>query len=194
MIKRLLLLSSSPRRKEILKMIGLPFRTAKSKSREILLSSPCETVIRNSLEKLKLAEEIQREDEIALSADTIVILNGKILGKPKDRKEAISMLRELSGRKHTVITGFAIRFPTGEAIQGLEESIVKFKKLSEEEISWYVDTGEPLDKAGSYGIQGIGSLFIERIEGDFFNVMGLPIGKIYDILILHNFDLKKMIG
>ena len=194
MIERFLLISSSPRREEILKMVKLPFRTIKSKGEEIILSSPYETVIANSLRKIKQAKELQKENEIALSADTIVLLNGKILGKPKDAKEAEGMLEYLSGKTHTVITGFALRFPDGKTVEGFEESKVKFKKLLPEDISWYINTGEPLDKAGSYGIQGIGAIFIEKIEGDFFNVMGLPIGKIYDILLLHNFDIKTVIG
>ena len=194
MIERFLLVSSSPRREEILKMVKLPFRTIKSTGGEIILPSPYETVIANSLKKLKQAEDCQKEDEIALSADTIVFLNEKILGKPKSTEVAKKMLKDLSGETHAVITGFALRFPNGRIIEGIEQSKVTFKKLLPEDISWYIHTGEPLDKAGSYGVQGIGTIFIEKIEGDFFNVMGLPIGKIYDILLSYNFDIKTMIG
>ncbi len=193
MIRRFLLVSSSPRRREILRMVRVPFRVLPVNSEEVVLESPYDTAVENAIRKVELAREFQAEDELALSADTIVILDGKVLGKPKDEAEAKVMLEELSGREHRVITGFALRFPNGKVLKGFEESSVRFKSLSREEISWYVNTKEPLDKAGSYGIQGIGALFIERIEGDFFNVMGLPIGKIYDILLLHNFDIKSLV-
>ncbi|ADY73213.1 Septum formation protein Maf [Desulfurobacterium thermolithotrophum DSM 11699] len=181
---RLLLVSSSPRRKEILSMVGISFRVLKSSVEEEILSSPIETAVKNAEKKVLSVKDNQQKEEIALAADTIVILDNKILGKPKDKIEALNFLKKLSGRWHTVITGFSLRFPDGRLISSFEESKVKFKKLSLSEIEWYVSTEEPLDKAGAYGIQGIGALFIEKIEGDFFNVMGLPISRIYDILSL----------
>jgi len=180
---RILLVSSSPRRKEILSMVGLPFRVLKASVEEEILPSPVETAVKNA-EKKVLSVKDEQKKEIALAADTIVVLDGKILGKPKDEREAVEFLKQLSGRWHTVITGFSLRFSDGKLVSSYEESKVKFKRLSLSEVEWYVSTGESLDKAGAYGIQGIGALFIEKIEGDFFNVMGLPISRIYDIISL----------
>ena len=180
---KILLVSSSPRRREILTMVGIPFRVLKASANEEILPSPIETAVKNA-EKKVLSVKDEQKEEIALAADTIVVLDDKILGKPKSEKEAIEFLKRLSGRWHTVITGFSLRFPDGKLVSSYEESKVKFKRLSLSEIEWYVSTEEPLDKAGAYGIQGIGALFIEKIEGDFFNVMGLPISRIYDIISL----------
>ena len=180
---KILLVSSSPRRREILTMTGIPFRALKTSVEEEVLPSPIETVVKNAERKVLSVKDEQKE-EIALAADTIVVLDDKILGKPKSEKEAIEFLKRLSGRWHTVITGFSLRFPDGKLVSSYEESKVKFKRLSLSEIEWYISTGEPLDKAGAYGIQGIGALFIEEIEGDFSNIMGLPISRIYDIISL----------
>lgn len=180
---KMLLVSSSPRRREILSMVGIPFRVLKTSVEEGLFPSPVETAVKNA-EKKVLSVKDEQKEEIALAADTIVVLDDKIFGKPKSEKEAIEFLKRLSGRWHTVITGFSLRFPNGKLVSSYEESKVKFKRLSLSEIEWYVSTREPLDKAGAYGIQGIGALFIEKIEGDFFNVMGLPINRIYDIISL----------
>ena len=183
---KVLLASSSPRRREILTMVGINHRVVRAKVEEKLFSTPIETAVRNAELKVLNVKQELREDEVAISADTIVVLGNEILGKPKDREEAIEYLKKLSGRWHTVITGFALLFPNGRLISSYEESKVKFKRLTLEEIEWYISTGEPLDKAGAYGIQGLGALLIEKIDGDFFNVMGLPIGRIYDILILES--------
>ncbi|WP_457568952.1 Maf family protein [Desulfurobacterium sp.] len=193
--KRFLLLSSSPRRREILKMTGIPFRVYSSFSAtERIYETPLKTAVENAVSKILAGCEMQESDELALAADTIVVIDNQILGKPKNPEEARTFLKLLSGNEHTVITGFAVRLPSGKIIKGYEESGVVFKDLSEDEISWYLNTGEPFDKAGAYGIQGYGALLIKRIEGDFFNVMGLPIAKIYDILLDNNIDIKKMAG
>ncbi|WP_456397203.1 Maf family protein [Desulfurobacterium sp.] len=193
--KRFLLLSSSPRRREILKMTGIPFRVYSLFSvTEKIYETPLKTAVENAVSKVLAGCEKQEDDELALAADTIVIIDNQVLGKPKDSTEARTFLKLLSGKKHTVITGFAVRLPSGKLIKGYEESGVVFKNLSEDELSWYLNTGEPLDKAGAYGIQGYGALLVKRIEGDFFNVMGLPIAKIYDILLDNNIDIKKMVG
>ncbi len=180
---KLVLVSSSPRRREILQMAGFNFRVLKVDVEEKKYASPYETAVKNAELKVLAAKELITEDEVALAADTIVVLGNRILGKPSSEEEAVGFLKELSGIWHTVITGFALLL-NGKLVSSFEESRVKFKRLSKEEIEWYVSTGEPLDKAGAYGIQGIGSLFIERMEGDFFNVMGLPVSRIYDILSL----------
>jgi len=181
------LVSSSPRRREILEMVGFNFRVLKVNAVEKEYSSPYETAVKNAESKLLAAKDQIFPGEVGLAADTIVVLGDRILGKPSSREEAVEFLKMLSGFWHTVITGFSLLID-GRIISSYEESRVKFKRLTREEIEWYVSTDEPLDKAGAYGVQGKGALFVERIEGDFFNVMGLPIGKIYDILSL---ELKE---
>ncbi|SMP05505.1 septum formation protein [Desulfurobacterium pacificum] len=181
---KILLASSSPRRKEILQMVGVGVRIFPSDAEEKIYPTPEETAVRNAELKALTVKDKAKPDEIILAADTIVVFNGKVLGKPSNKQEAIEFLKKLSSNYHTVITGFALFFPNGKLVSGLEKTEVKFKRMSLKEIEWYVETGEPMDKAGAYGIQGIGAIFIERIEGDYFNVMGLPIGKIYDILTL----------
>lgn len=184
---KIALISSSPRRKEILEMVGFKFRVVKVNAAEKEYLSPYETAVNNAQSKLLAAKDRILPDEIGLAADTIVVLGDRVLGKPSSREEAVEFLKKLSGFWHTVITGFSL-LVNGRLVSSYEESKVKFKRLTREEIDWYISTGEPLDKAGAYGVQGKGALFIERIEGDFFNVMGLPIGKIYDILSL---ELKE---
>jgi len=184
---RIALVSSSPRRREILKMVGFNFRVVKVEAEERVESSPYLTAVKNAESKLLAARSLISPQEVGLAADTIVVLDGEILGKPSGREEAVEYLKRLSGRWHTVITGFALLIG-GKLISGYEEVKVKFKKLRLDEIGWYVSTGEPMDKAGAYGIQGKGALFIERIDGDFFTVMGLPVGRIYDILELELMD------
>ncbi|WP_022846588.1 MULTISPECIES: Maf family protein [unclassified Desulfurobacterium] len=192
---RFLLLSSSPRRRQILSMVGIPFRVYSSFNiRENLTGAPEVTAVENAVLKVMAGSSLQKSDEIALAADTIVVIDGEILGKPSNRIEAAEFLSLLSGREHSVITGFALKLPEGDLIKGFEKTEVVFKPLTGEEIDWYIETGEPDDKAGAYGIQGHGAIFIEKINGDFFNVMGLPIAKIYDILLNIGIDIKKMVG
>ncbi len=181
---KILLASASPRRRDILSMAGFDFRIKPVDIEEVVLSSPIETAVENSKRKVLAVKEFLRDEEIALAADTVVVLGDRILGKPKNVEEAVEFLKLLSGRWHTVITAFSFLSSSGHLFSDYEESKVKFKRLSLEEIEWYVSTGEPLDKAGAYGIQGIGALFVEKIDGDFYNVMGLPVGRIYDILIM----------
>jgi len=178
---KIALASSSPRRREILELVGFKYRVLKSQAQEVLLKDPLETALENSKRKILSVKDLLREKEVGLSADTVVVLDGKVLGKPKDPEEAVSFLRRLSGRWHRVITAFSLLL--GEKL--ISEAVsaeVKFKRLTFSEIKWYVLTGEPMDKAGAYGVQGKGALFIEELRGDFFTVMGLPIGRIYDIL------------
>ncbi len=184
---KIALVSSSPRRREILQMTGFNFRILKVDVEERAYPSPYETAVKNAESKVLAAKELLSDDEVALAADTIVVLGDRILGKPTSPAKAVEFLKRLSGAWHKVITGFALLF-RNRLVSSFDESRVKFKRLTREEIEWYVSTGEPLDKAGAYGVQGKGALLIERIEGDFFNVMGLPISKIYDILSL---ELKK---
>jgi septum formation protein len=129
----------------------------------------------------KVAEKIN--SGLIIGADTIVVLNNIILGKPKDAKQAKEILKQLSDRTHTVYTGFTIvEKPSGEMVSEFEKTLVSFRKLEDEEIIRYVQSGSPFDKAGGYGIQDQGALFVEKIDGCFYNVMGLPLTKLYQAL------------
>ncbi len=180
--RRLLLASQSPRRRELLTACGIPYELAPQYACEerYPASLPPEEVPA-FLSQLK-SEACPRPlaaDEILLTADTVVVLRGEVLGKPLDRADALGMLRRLSGAVHTVVTGVTLR--TADRRRTFTaRSEVRFRPLAEEEIAYYVDTFRPFDKAGSYGIQEwIGYAAIERIEGSFYNVMGLPIQKVY---------------
>ena len=173
MQQRIILASASPRRRELLQMLGLAFevRPARGEERMPQGAAPDELVMALSRQK---AEELAAPDAIVIGADTVVALDGVILGKPKDAEDAKRMLLKLSGRRHTVYTGVTV-LRGSTMLSRAERTEVFFRPLDGDEIERYVATGEPLDKAGAYGIQGFGSLFVERIEGDFFNVMGLPL-------------------
>ena len=173
----IVLASASPRRRELLSMMGFEnFKVIPDESEEQVPHnlSPAQTVCAIALNKAKNVSLLCCDNEIVIAADTLVYLEGRPLGKPENDNHAISMLRELSGRRHTVYTGIAV--VKGDVrTTAFEQTDVFFREISDEEIRAYVKTGEPMDKAGAYGAQGRGAVFIERIEGDFFNVMGLPI-------------------
>ena len=174
----LILASSSPRRKELLEMVNIPFQVKVSHAEETYQDGmePHEIVMELARIKSAVIAETNR-DSVVIGADTIVVMDGDILGKPNNRDEAISMLTRLSGHVHQVYTGVAII--TGEnTIMFYEKTDVEFWPLKTQEIEQYVLTGEPFDKAGSYGIQGYGSLLVKRIEGDYFTVVGLPISRL----------------
>jgi len=184
MVNRLILASKSPRRYELLKQVGLDFEVIPSGVVEDFFNteSPREHVIR-------LAEAKAREvaskypDRWVVAADTIVYINGSILGKPKCREEAAGMLRRLSGQEHWVLTGFSVcHSEKGESDREAVQTLVRVKPLTSAEIEWYVQTGEPLDKAGGYAIQGIGSFMIESIQGSYTNVVGLPVCELIQML------------
>lgn len=171
------LASASPRRRELLEMLGsrnLVIMPAKGEENPPEGAGPAETVEALSAAKAaEVAAKCSAEDTV-IAADTIVWHEGKILGKPKNAEQAKEMLRSLSGRTHEVYTGVTVI--SGDTVLTEHEvSRVTFREMEESEISAYVATGEPMDKAGAYGAQGIGALFVQRIEGDFFNVMGLPV-------------------
>ena len=180
--------SGSPRRRELLDQMGIDYEVVVSgvDEEEIKDMQPCELV--QALAKIKaqaVAKKIlaKNEDALVIGADTIVVLDNEILGKPTNNLDAIKMLRMLSGKMHIVYTGVAIvATKDGPKEMFTQKTKVYMKNMSQEEIEAYVMTGEPLDKAGSYGIQGKGGLFIEKIEGDYFSVMGLPISRLYDSL------------
>ena len=176
-MKKIILASSSPRRKALLKQIGLKFKTDARVQEEPDLAA--EEPHRLSREiSLKKAESVARDypDTIIIAADTVGVIDGRIIGKPHSESEARAMLELLSGKAHIVITGFTVLDTfTGKSISRSVETTVFMKRLTHSEIEAYVKTGEPLDKAGSYAIQGLGAVLVEKIEGDYFNVMGLPL-------------------
>ena len=172
----LILASGSPRRRELLERVGLSFTVHPADVDETLVPglTAQEQVMRLSQIKAEAVAKELTGDGVILSADTVVVLDGTILGKPKNSADAERMLRALSGRGHLVLTGITVR--RGPEIETrCEETEVHIRPLSQREIQTYVATGEPMDKAGAYGIQGQGALLVERIDGDFFNVMGLPV-------------------
>lgn len=187
---RLILASQSPRRRQLLTEAGIVFTLAPR--------FECDELFPDNMPAYEVAEYLSRlkseaypqplgEQDILLTADTVVVAEDKILGKPADRDDAIAMLKTLSGRTHEVITGVTIR-STNQTKSFSAHSKVRFRKLNEEEIAYYIDTYSPMDKAGSYGIQEwIGYVGIEGIEGSFFNVMGLPIQRVWC-------ELDKFIG
>ena len=178
----LVLASSSPRRSAILTMAGYEFTVVPAKVSETVLrgTPPMQIVEQLSTRKAEAVARLRPDDTI-LAADTIVVMKGRIFGKPKDEETAKAMLKLLSGNVHQVYTGYTV-ISGKELVCGHECTSVEFYTLSPEEIDAYAATDEPLDKAGAYGIQGRGSLFVKRINGDFYNVMGLPVAKIHRIL------------
>jgi septum formation protein len=182
--RKIVLASSSPRRRELLSLTGLPFAVESSDYEELLNSaiSPRLLARRLSLAKAKAVSGKYR-NAVVIAADTFIVFGKSILGKPRSRTEARRMLGLLSGKAHSVITGFTIiDTSTGRQVSRSVETKVWFKRLIKKEIASYVRTGEPLDKAGAYAIQGLGALLVERIEGDYFNVVGLPLGPLVESL------------
>lgn len=176
-MQNLILASSSPRRKELLENLQLTFQTVSSDVDENYDPKwqPEEIVMELSLRKA-LAVSRQYPSSLVIGSDTVVVYDHSILGKPKNRDEAYSMLKKLSGNTHSVYTGVAIVTPKTEK-KFYEKTDVLFWELSDEEINAYLETGEPFDKAGAYGIQGFGSLLVKKIIGDYFSVVGLPVAR-----------------
>jgi septum formation protein len=182
--KKLILASSSPRRAQILtrEKVRFEIKIPDSSKEENTFSDPVTHVLELSRRKTEsVADEV--EDGIILGADTIVVLDGEILGKPKNKNGAFSILKKLSGRMHQVYTGITlINKSTGKMISDYDVTKVKFNQLDEEEILNYIATGEPMDKAGAYGIQGMGNFLVDHIEGSLDNVIGLPTEKLQEML------------
>ena len=174
----LVLASESPRRRELLALAGFDFIVRARPVAEIRApgESPVDYVRRLAREKARAAQK--SSDEILLGADTVVVLGERVLEKPADANDAGSMLRALSGREHVVITGVCLLQGDRQIVDS-ESTRVRFVKWSDREIDDYVSTGEPMDKAGAYAIQGLASKFVDRIEGCYFNVMGLPLAMVY---------------
>ena len=181
---KLILASASPRRQQLMKDAGFTFEVRLKNVEEKYPQELHWENVPEYLSKVKASafREELKADEVLITADTVVCIHDRILGKPADRKEAISMLQELSGNRHLAVTGVSVTTRT-EQLSFSSRTDVFFKRLSNEEIEFYVDTYKPFDKAGAYGIQEwIGYIGIERIEGSFYNVMGLPIQKLYETL------------
>ncbi|OXX84300.1 septum formation inhibitor Maf, partial [Paraclostridium benzoelyticum] len=180
----IILASGSPRRREILENANLKFSVISSDIDERIFEDeePIQLVLRLAFEKCMSVAQNNPSD-LVIGADTIVVLDNEILGKPKNEEEAFDMLSKLSNREHQVITGMSIvNLEKEKKIVDYAISNVKFKKLTDQDIKDYINTKECLDKAGSYGIQGYGALLVEEIKGDYFNIVGLPISKLSDIL------------
>lgn len=173
---RVILASASPRRRELLRLIGIDHevRPADIDERYLPHETPRAHAERLAREK---AGAIHEHGAVTIGSDTIVVVDGDVLGKPRDRAHAAEMLRRLSGRSHVVMTGVAVCWGERTA-SGLEEVGVTFRDLGENDIERYIDTGEPMDKAGAYGIQGFGATIVERVDGDYFAVMGLALNRL----------------
>jgi septum formation protein len=177
---RVILASQSPRRRELLALIGVAHevRPADIDERYVAGESPRAHAERLAREK---ATRLGEQDAVIIGSDTIVVVDGDVLGKPSSEADATRMLRRLSGRMHTVMTAVAVAW-NGRVVSGVEEVDVTFHDLSDADIARYIATGEPMDKAGAYGIQGYGATIVARVEGDYFAVMGLPLQRLVRLL------------
>jgi len=189
-LKKLVLASGSPRRREILKEAGLEFTVARSGYEEdlSLQMSPHDLAMHLSAGKARDVAA-RHMDALVIAADTFIVLEGRILGKPGTADEAEQMLRAMSGKEHSVITGFTVLDSESKReVSRWVETRVRFREISDDEITSYVETGEPLDKAGAYGIQQRGAALVERVEGDYLNVVGLPLEELKKVLAGFGFE------
>ncbi len=189
MRKKIILASASPRRKELLSQIGITFEIIKAEKEEHITSSiPTEVVKELSMQKAKEVAA-KCDGSIIIGADTIVAMEGQILGKPKDRADAMRMLRLLQGKKHQVITGVTVLLGSTKTLSFAEVTDVSLYPMTDAQIERYIATKEPMDKAGAYGIQGRFAAYVRGIEGDYNNVVGLPIGRLYQEVLSVGIDL-----
>ena len=178
---KIILASASPRRAQLLKQIGVEFELASGNVQERPHpdEAPPDYITRIARAKV-IAVARKHEAGLVIGADTVVVLDGRLLGKPVDEAGAENTLRQLSGRWHAVMTGVALYdVATRQEVADFDKTLVKFARLTDKEIEWYVKTGEPMDKAGAYGIQGLGGLFVDEIAGNYYNVVGLPLPLVY---------------
>ncbi len=191
---KIILASASPRRKQLLEGLGLQFEVVDAGMEEqCAAKDPVELVQTLALRKAQLVAA-QKKGGLIIGADTVVVWHGAILGKPQDRIEAKQMLTQLSGSMHTVYTGVAIvETKTYQKVLDYATTNVFFHPLSEQEIDWYIGTGEPLDKAGSYGIQGYGGLWVQRVDGCYYNVVGLPISRLLPLFRSFQIELVDLL-
>ena len=180
-VPKIILASTSPRRSELLKQIGVEFELASGnvQERPHRDEAPPDYITRVARAKV-IAVARQNESGLIIGADTVVVLDGQLLGKPEDEADAERMLKRLSGRWHAVMTGVALYdVATRHEVADFDKTLVKFARLTDREIEWYIKTGEPMDKAGAYGLQGLGGLFVDEIAGNYYNVVGLPLPLVY---------------
>lgn len=189
-MKKIILASGSPRRRELLEQIGVKFEIHKAEGEEKIASSiPEEAVKELSLQKAKEVSG-KYDGDVIIGADTVVAVDGQILGKPADRADAVRMLRLLQGKNHQVITGVTVLLKkNGRTVNFAEVTKVYIFPMTEEQIEQYIETGEPMDKAGAYGIQGKFAVYVSGIEGDYNNVVGLPVGRLYQETLAAGVDL-----
>ena len=177
-----ILASASPRRRELLTLIGIAHTVTPADVDESMHPDEAPAVYAERLARAKAsAIPVPDASAITIGSDTIVVIDDRVLGKPRDRRDAAAMLRTLSGRTHTVYTAVAVR-RGDQLVSGVEHVAVSFRALADAQIESYIDTGEPMDKAGAYGIQGYGATIVERIDGDYFAVMGMPLGRLVDLM------------
>lgn len=180
MSPRVILASASPRRRELLALIGLEHEVCPADVDETLVAGESPRVYADRLAREKALASAS-PDAVAVGCDTIVVVDGEVLGKPRDAADATRMLRLLSGRSHLVMTGVAVAFD-GRTVSDVVQVGVTFRSLGPSEIADYIATGEPMDKAGAYGIQGYGATIVDRVDGDYFAVMGLPLNRLVRLL------------
>ena len=189
-MSKIILASGSPRRRALLQELGLDFTIYKPEVDEKILNHESPENLCERLSRLKASTGASvYPDSIIIAADTIVVIDNKILGKPHDREDAFKMLMTLQGRTHEVLTGLTI-CRNEKILSHVEHTRVKFRNLNESEIRAYISTGESDDKAGAYAVQGVGSLLVERLEGDYFNVVGLPVCRLS--LLLREFGVNLL--
>jgi len=195
---KIILASGSPRRKEIFEQVGAEFTVCLSNKEEVITQVKMEDIV-IELAAMK-AMDVEKQIEgrsIIIGADTMVAMNGQAMGKPKDEEDAKNMLRNLQGHKHQVYTGVSVLIKQSEEILDLKNKVINFvevtdvwvNSMTEEQITAYVSTGEPYDKAGAYGIQGKFAINIGKIEGDYYNIVGFPISKLYEVLLNEGIDI-----
>lgn len=193
MMKKIILASGSPRRKMLLEQLGLKFEVVPADYIETMKSGMTPEEIARYL-SLRKAQAVAKNypDAVVIAADTFGVISGKIIGKPHNDAEAARILRTLSSRSHRVITGFTVMEAAADkAVSRSSVTTVHFRELSDQEIDAYIHTGEPLDKAGAYGIQGLGAVLVDRIEGDYYNVIGLPLSPLAEVLKSFDIDVLK---
>ncbi len=192
-LTRLILASASPRRHQILENLGVEIEIITPSAEEEIQNWSSASEYAENLARHKALQIAKGQKECVVAADTIVVVDGKILGKPNGYDEAVEMLKLLSGRQHQVITGICVIGPYGNGeLVNSEITTVYFRELSSEEIYCYAASGEPFDKAGAYGIQGLGALLVERIDGCYYNVVGLPVVKLNTML--GKFGINILLG
>ena len=188
MAQSLILASGSPRRRELIAYTGIPFQVITADAEELKAGEPETLVMENARRKAQAVWQ-RHPDRVVLGADTIVYQDGKVLGKPKDPSDAKAMLRSLSGAWHTVYTGVCVIMPGGHTDVRCDASRVQFVSLTDADIDWYIASGEPMDKAGAYAVQGRAGMYVSRIEGSSSNVIGLPMHLVREMLRKAGFDI-----